>query len=146
MNEQCSKCGSRLSSPWKFCPHCGSTITQKESVVEAAEILPPAGAEKAPVQGAFTGLLFGMLAIPILVIVGTLLCLTGLGAILGIPMIAAAVFAPLLGPMAGIGLLKGKCPWCGAPVTDILHSKGFECHTCGQGIAVRNRQFVRVGS
>jgi DNA-directed RNA polymerase subunit RPC12/RpoP len=105
----------------------------------------PEEAERAPVQGAFGGLLFGMLAVPILVIVGTMLCLTGLGAILGIPMIAAAVFAPLLGPMIGLGAVKGKCPWCGISVSSIANAKDFDCHGCGKQIAIKHRVFVTAG-
>jgi DNA-directed RNA polymerase subunit RPC12/RpoP len=90
-------------------------------------------------------LVFGMLAVPILVIVGTMLCLTGLGAILGIPMILAAVFAPLLGPMIGLGALKGKCPWCGVAVSSVANSKDFDCHACGKRIAIRHREFVPAG-
>ena len=61
----------------------------------------PGEIEHAPMEGPFSGLLFGVLAAPILIIVGTLLCLTGLGAILGVPMILAAILAPLLGPLLG---------------------------------------------
>jgi predicted RNA-binding Zn-ribbon protein involved in translation (DUF1610 family) len=123
--------------PWKFCPECGQA-RRVESEPVAKQELP----EKAPVQGGFGGMLFGMLAVPILVIVGTMLCLTGLGAILGIPMILSAVFAPLLGPMMGIGALHGKCPWCGVNVTSIVNAKDFDCHACGRRIAVRRREFV----
>jgi DNA-directed RNA polymerase subunit RPC12/RpoP len=98
--------------------------------------------ERAPVQGAFGGLLFGMLAVPILIIVGTMLCLTGLGAILGIPMILAAVFAPLLGPIIGLDALKGKCPRCGVSVSSIANARDFDCHACGKRIAIKHRGFV----
>jgi DNA-directed RNA polymerase subunit RPC12/RpoP len=85
-----------------------------------------------------------MLAVPILAIVGTMLCLTGLGAILGIPMILAAFLAPLLGPMVGLGALKGKCPWCAILVSSVANKKDFNCHGCGQRIAIRHREFVRA--
>lgn len=139
MNSLCSKCSTPLTAPWKFCPLCGT----------AAASQPPSPAprlehEKAPVQGAFGGLLFGVLVAPILIIVGTLLCLTGLGAFLGVPLIAIAVVAPLLGPLIGLGELKGSCPWCGAAIANITHTKGFACHACHQRILIENRKFVRV--
>jgi DNA-directed RNA polymerase subunit RPC12/RpoP len=140
MEGHCSKCAARLESPWKFCPHCGAASTH-----EIQKKAAPEEHEKAPVEGAFGGLLYGMLAVPILVIVGTLLCLTGLGAILGIPMILAAVFSPLLGPMIGLGALKGKCPWCGAAVNSIANAKDFDCHACGKRIAIKHREFVTAG-
>jgi DNA-directed RNA polymerase subunit RPC12/RpoP len=136
MQGHCSKCGAQQELPWKFCPHCG---TENALEMQPKETEQP---EKSPAPGAFSGLLFGMLAVPILVIVGTMLCLTGLGAILGIPMIIAAVFAPLLGPMIGMGALKGKCPWCGIAVSSVANTKDFNCHGCGRRIAIRHREFV----
>src|ERR1039457_7181114 len=82
MNELCSKCGAHLSSPWRFCPLCGSVIPPQDLEQHA-----PSEPEKAPVQGAFSGLLFGVIVAPMCIIVGTMLCLTGLGAFLGVPMI-----------------------------------------------------------
>jgi predicted RNA-binding Zn-ribbon protein involved in translation (DUF1610 family) len=134
MQGHCSTCGVRLESQWKFCPLCGGASVR--------EVEPKGEPEKTPAKGAFGGLLFGMLAIPILVIVGTMLCLTGLGAILGIPMILTAVFTPLLGPMIGLGALKGKCPWCGVSVSSVANTKDFDCHSCGRRIAIRHREFV----
>lgn len=145
MEQQCSKCGLRLEPVWKFCPHCGGVCMQAIPNEAVQTKIEPEEAERAPVQGAFGGLLFGMLAVPILVIVGTMLCLTGLGAILGIPMIAAAVFAPLLGPMIGLGAVKGKCPWCGISVSSIANAKDFDCHGCGKQIAIKHRVFVTAG-
>jgi DNA-directed RNA polymerase subunit RPC12/RpoP len=121
---------------------CGGVKTQIAKPEERTGEVEPHVTERAPVKGAFGGLLFGMLAVPILVIVGTMLCLTGLGAILGIPMILAAVCAPLMGPMIGLGALKGKCPWCGVQVSSIANARDFDCHNCGRRIAIRHREFV----
>jgi len=147
MEGHCSKCGAQLESSWKFCPLCGTASTdeiEKDLVPAGHKKIWPAEHEKAPSQGPFGGLLFGMLAVPILIIVGTMLCLTGLGAILGIPMILAAVLAPLLGPMMGLGVLKGKCPWCGASVSGMENAKEFGCHACSKRIAVDHREFVKA--
>jgi DNA-directed RNA polymerase subunit RPC12/RpoP len=142
MEAQCSTCGGVLQSPWKFCPFCGTAgvqgIENHENRVKAETEKP----EKAPAKGAFAGLLFGMIAVPILVIVGTMLCLTGLGAILGVPMILAAVLAPLLGPMIGLDALKGKCPSCGTSVSSVANARDFDCHACGKRIAIKHREFV----
>lgn len=139
MAGHCLRCAARLERTWRFCPLCGGTMK-----AENPELVERPMAENAPGKGGFGGLLFGMLAVPILVIVGTMLCLTGLGAILGIPMILAAVFAPLLGPVVGLGALKGKCPWCGVTVSSIINAKDFDCHACGGRVAIRNRKFVAV--
>jgi DNA-directed RNA polymerase subunit RPC12/RpoP len=137
MEGLCLKCGERVAAPWSFCPHCGIAIPPETPAQTS-----PHAAEKAPVQGAFGGLLLGMLAAPMLIIVGTLLCLTGLGAFLGVPLILGAVFAPLLGPLIGFGALTGKCPWCGSPVSSVSSAKDFECRACNGKIAIRNRKFV----
>jgi hypothetical protein len=104
----------------------------------------PGGVEKIPAKGAFGGLLLGMLVVPLLLIVGTMLCLTGLGAILGVPMIIAGILAPLLGPMIGIGAARGKCPWCGTAISAVGGITGFYCHACSKKIAVSDRKFVKV--
>lgn len=144
MQGQCSRCSASIESGWKFCPHCGA-VRAVEGPVQPPERVEPEVHEKSSLPGAFTGLLFGMLAVPILAIVGTMLCLTGLGAILGVPMILAAVLAPLLGPIVGLGALKGKCPWCAIPISSVANKKDFNCHGCGKRIAICHREFVRAG-
>jgi hypothetical protein len=51
---------------------------------------------------------FGFVAVPPLLIVGSLLCLTGLDAFLGVPMIIAGVLAPLAGALYGMAGPKPK--------------------------------------
>ena len=136
MDAVCLKCETHLASPWKFCPNCGATAPHEPHK--------PAAIEKAPVKAPFSGLLFGVLVAPVMIIVGTMLCLTGLGALLGIPMIIGGVLAPLAGPMIGFGAIKGKCPWCGAPVNSLAGVESFDCEACHQPIAVRNEKFVTV--
>lgn len=137
MEAHCSKCKAQLEAPWKFCPQCGAA-----SAAGALKTRMPEEHEKAPVQGAFSGLLLGVLAVPILIIPGALICLTGLGAFLGIPMIIAGIFAPLLGPMLGMGTLQGKCPWCGVAINGRESSKDFVCLECSKPIAIKHREFV----
>ena len=132
MQGKCSSCSAPTELEWKFCPHCG-TAAAVETRADIPRQTDPEVHEKSSLPGAFTGLLFGMLAVPILAIVGTMLCLTGLGAILGVPMIMAAILAPLLGPMVGLGALKGKCPWCAIPVRSRSTSQdrsGTRCGSC----------------
>ncbi len=129
----CSHCGARIESPWSFCPHCGAAAGH-EDVEKPA----PREHQNAPLRGAFGGMLFGVLAAPVLIIVGGMLCLTWLGAIAGIPMILAGIISPLAGPLLGMGELKGPCPWCGAAVSCIGLIDGFSCPSCGQRIAIKN--------
>lgn len=104
MVDHCMKCGESLASTWVFCSRCGAQIEQPEPV--GAPV--PQEHEAAPVAGAFTGALFGIIAVPIALIFGIMLCLTGPGIIIGIPVIILAILAPLLGPMVGLGAVKDK--------------------------------------
>lgn len=146
MERHCSKCGAQLNSQWNFCPHCGGAMLNKADAmpgeVDLSEEIEKT--QKNPAPGAFGGLLFGVLAVPILVIVGGMLCLTGLGAILGIPMIIAAVLAPLLGPMFGMSAHRGKCPFCGTVVTDIHNTEICDCPVCNQRFALKDREISKA--
>lgn len=140
-----------MEAAWQFCPLCGTAAGSKtlaaqeaaETTAEAQEMAGTTTAQKAPMKGAFTGLLFAMITAPILAIVGTMLCLTGLGAFLGVPLIILAIFSPLLGPMIGIGALHGNCPWCGARIHSVIRVPEFFCHACSKRVVVENRKFAR---
>jgi DNA-directed RNA polymerase subunit RPC12/RpoP len=138
MSTQCPNCGVQLGRNWKFCADCGTTLEHEPEKHEQMESV------RAPVQGTFGGLFLGVIATPILIIVGTMLCLTGLGAIAGVPMIIAGVIAPLLGPLIGFGALRGKCPWCGSSVNTVANSKDFGCHACSRRIHIVNQHFERA--
>jgi hypothetical protein len=105
MSDLCVHCGEPLVEEWVFCVRCGAKI-------EAAATAPiaPAGHEHepAPVTGAFSGALFGMIAAPIALMFGIMLCLTGWGIVIGIPVIILATLAPLAGPLVGLGAVKDK--------------------------------------
>jgi DNA-directed RNA polymerase subunit RPC12/RpoP len=140
MSGTCSKCAARIEAEWKFCPHCGAT-----SVKESQEPMHEhPDHEKAPVKGAFSGLLLGLLAAPVLIIYGGMICLTGLGVFLGVPMIVAGVCAPLIGSLMGLSSLKGKCPWCGAAVGSVAIFDRFSCPACNKRIVVKKRELMRA--
>ncbi len=103
MEPVCMQCREHLEASWVFCARCGTHVERHAEPKPQHE--PP---EPAPVTGAFSGLYFGLIAAPVMVIVGIMLCLTGLGAFLGIPMIVCGLLAPLAGPMFGMGAVKGK--------------------------------------
>ena len=57
MEVHCLKCGAGMESLWRFCPQCG-----KGCVVESHAERVHEPAERAPLKGGFSGMLFGMLA------------------------------------------------------------------------------------
>ena len=136
MNSPCTQCGMLLETPWTFCPHCGAAANHKRA--EPREHANP------PVKGAFSGVVLGVIVAPVLIIVGVMLCLTGLGAFAGVPMIIAGIFAPLAGPVFGSSTVVGKCPWCGTSVSCLSHSHDFACHACAQRIAVKNHGLMKA--
>ena len=136
MSDHCQKCNASLSSPWSFCPTCGTRVMHEQ--------LAPTEAERPPVKHAFSGLLYGLIVAPMCIIVGGMLCCTGLGAFLGVPVIFAGILAPLIGPMVGIGEPRGKCPWCGNELNDIVNSPAFECHACHGRVLLQDHKFVKA--
>ncbi len=104
MSDQCLKCGVRLEEEWVYCAGCGAKIEAPTAEIAVAGH----EHEPAPVTGAFSGALFGLIAVPIGLVVGIMLCLTGWGIFLGIPVIVLAVVAPLAGPLMGLGAAKDK--------------------------------------
>jgi DNA-directed RNA polymerase subunit RPC12/RpoP len=100
--------------------------------------------EKAPVKSGLSGLVLGFLAAPVLIIYGGMICLTGLGIFLGIPMIVAGVCAPLIGSLLGLNALRGKCPWCSADVSGVGIFDRFSCPSCSQRIVMQKRVLTRA--
>lgn len=125
MNAPCTKCGTLLEPSWGFCPKCGLVVT-RGTHQPVAHIEP----EKSSVPGAFGGLLFGVIIAPVLIILGTLLCLTGLGAFLGVPILVLAIVAPLLVPLLGLGEHKVRCPSCNTREITIADGRLHYCPIC----------------
>lgn len=137
MRSSCSKCGMHIESPWSFCPHCGASAKQAELI--------PREHQRVPVIGAFSGVLLGAAVAPVLIIVGCMLCLTGLGAFVGVPLILAGILAPIAGPLFGSTMVAGKCPWCGTSVSCMSHCSDFACPACDRRIAVNKHELIRAG-
>lgn len=103
MNDLCAHCGEQLAQPRIFCARCGARVPLLPEV--EPEHPDP---EPAPAKGAFGGLYFGLIALPIMLVVGIMLCLTGWGIVFGLPIIVLSIFAPLAGPLFGMGVGKDK--------------------------------------
>jgi hypothetical protein len=97
-----------------------------------------------PARGAFGGLYYGLIAAPILIIPGVLLCLLGWGIFFGVPMIVLGIMAPLMGPVLGMGEHKGKCPSCGTLMISIADSREHECPVCSKKFAIEDADVARA--
>jgi predicted RNA-binding Zn-ribbon protein involved in translation (DUF1610 family) len=127
MDANCVKCGAHLASAWSFCPGCGTSVAHE---------IHPRDHQHHPARGAFGGLYFGLVAAPILIFPGVLLCLLGWGIFLGVPMIVLGVLAPLAGPVMGMTEHKGKCPSCGTRMISVDDGKAHECPVCCAKFAI----------
>jgi len=128
-----------LELSWTYCPGCGLAVSRE--IHSHGE---HAAHEKSSMPGAFGGLLCGVIAAPILLIVGIMLCLTGLGALLGVPMIIAAIFAPLAGPLFGMGEYKVSCPSCKTRMITVPDGQLHYCPACQKEFALGEHQLVKA--
>ena len=135
MDTNCSKCGMHLASPWIFCPRCGTAVVQE---------VHPSEHQHHPARGAFGGLYLGLIAAPILIIPGVLLCLLGWGIFFGVPMIVLGILAPLLGPVVGMGEHRGKCPSCSTRMISMDDGKTHECPVCSEKFAIGDGEVARA--
>jgi len=135
MNATCGKCGEHLQVTWAFCPHCATPCVHDVAARKH---------ETAPVMESFSGLLFGVVAAPVLIIAGGMICLTGLGVFLGVPLIVLGVCAPLIGPVLGMNAQHGECPWCSAKIGSLSLFDQFSCPACSKRIVVRKREMIRA--
>ncbi|MFP5277169.1 MAG: zinc ribbon domain-containing protein [Acidobacteriota bacterium] len=137
MTATCSKCGTHLEAPWKFCPECGA------GSVKQAEVEPHVH-ERAPARYFVVGLFFGAIAAPVFIIYGTMICLLGPWMVVGIPMILLGIASPILGPYLAMNAVRGRCPHCGVAISSVGPRGAFYCHACSQKIVVKNRQLLKA--
>ena len=90
-----------------------------------------------------SGFLRGWAGFSTALIVGVLLCLTGLGAILGIPIIIAGFIYPFT-KSARAPILIGKCPYCGHEVHASKLAPGVTCDACKQRIIIKDGIFYTI--
>jgi DNA-directed RNA polymerase subunit RPC12/RpoP len=96
------------------------------------------------VKGAASGFAGGGCIAIIFGVVGLILCCTGIGAIIGIPLIFGAIFAPFLGAGMGLSTIKGPCPFCGYQLTAQPTDPGINCPACKKRVVIRDKKFIGV--
>ncbi len=94
-------------------------------------------------EGVALGCLAGWGMASIFIVIGILLSLTGVGAIIGIPLIIGGFFMPFLGPLIGLANIKGDCPYCGNVVTAMSTKPGIDCPACKKRIIIKDKNFYR---
>ena len=86
---------------------------------------------------------YGLIAAPILVIPGILLCLLGWGIVLGIPMIILGILLPFAGPLFGMSEHKGRCPSCGTRMISVEDGKKHACPICDTAFAMEDQHTIK---
>ena len=132
----CRECSKEISVEATVCPNCGAPNPHGDSGPERAE---PKGVkakgDKLAGVAASTWIGLGCL-IP----AGVVLTLTGIGAIIGVPLIIAGIIAPIV----GLASIKGSCPYCGATLRTMKTSQGVTCGACKKRVVLRDGCFYRV--
>ena len=138
MDAHCLKCGLVVAPVWSFCPQCGTSIEHEMHLHREHRPMPS--------KGAFGGMYIGMVAAPILIISGVMLCLTGWGIFFGVPFILLGILAPLYGPLVGMREHRGKCPFCGTRMISIADTKEHDCPVCNKKFAIEEQGHIPAHS
>jgi hypothetical protein len=80
----------------------------------------------------------------VFIVIGFVFCCTGIGIIIGAPMILVGAAGPFMGPFLRSNILKGVCPYCQGALSTQATSKAVTCYLCKQRVLVRNKMFVRI--
>ncbi len=75
----------------------------------------------------------------ILIVIGVLVSFTGIGLILGIPLILAGIAYPFIARH----IITGPCPYCGIKVSTLGSRSEVKCRACGKPVVIQNKQFVK---
>ncbi len=76
----------------------------------------------------------------ILIVIGIMVSLTGVGLMIGIPLILAGVAYPLVAR----SLIRGQCPYCDRKVSTINTKPGINCPGCGKYIVIRDKKYFEA--
>jgi hypothetical protein len=94
-------------------------------------------------NGLFAGFASGVIIGTGFVLFGSLLCITIVGSIVGLPLILVGLIAPFIGPFLRFKEREGDCPYCGTRVTTNGTAIGFNCVACKERILVGQDTFRR---
>lgn len=143
-NHECNRCGAALPPQVGFCPHCGHALRRADLRPADSSVKSLSGrtAVVGSAAGGCLGLSFGIW----LILIGALLTLTGIGAIIGLPLIIAGLLLPFFtaagGGAMGKGAIKGKCVYCGWKFFGRVVEGGITCPSCQRRMIVRNKQLL----
>lgn len=76
--------------------------------------------------------------------VGVCLCLTGVGAILGVPILLGALWGNKAEKKKLLHVWEAPCPFCGTPLSVPVNTLGSNCPACRKRFVLRGNNFVGI--
>lgn len=143
----CPECSKEISDKAQSCPNCGIPINSVFPEISKTELnyTETVASNEAAVQGC-VGCMAGSMTMWLAIIVGGLLCLTGIGAFVGVPLIFFGILIPFVLPFltgaAGSMSRKGACPYCSNQISS--YTTAFDCIFCKKRIIVKDNKFYKV--
>lgn len=86
------------------------------------------------------GWLTGTAAGFMLMVIGVLVSFTGIGLIIGLPLILAGIAYPFIARH----IIRGPCPYCGMMFSTLDSKPRIKCRACGKHIVIRDKKFFRT--
>jgi predicted amidophosphoribosyltransferase len=115
---KCPFCNEKVQDLDSWCSHCGKSLVEAQGSVG----LTVKGKTATVIVHPLVGL--GLIAI------GAVLSLTGIGAIIGIPLIIFAIVMIATTPLTVAMMKFRKCPVCGTTIEFPKGSQGVNCPGC----------------
>jgi len=105
---------------------------------------PSSPAKWRPVTGVLAGTFKGLVLLSLVLWAGGLLTVTGIGAVVGVPILVLGVPMALLYPFFTAARFGGPCPRCGEDVAFTIEKPGVDCPGCKGRIVLRKKRLVLV--